>query len=250
MSPGAWIRTPRPRPAAAHRVVCFPHAGGSANFFRGWAHLRDDAEICIVQYPGRADRLDEACYEDLHRLADDACAAIEPYLERPSILLGHSMGAVVAYEVALRLEAAGRDVARLVVSASRAPHDPDSVVDRDVLWDDDAAMRSLVSLGGTDDPELLADPRVRRLVLPYLRADYTMFQRYRPAPGAELGCDVLVVRGADDPHVTDPQGERWRDVTRGGFGHEVVPGGHFYLAPYPPLDLFLSPLTSQRTYVK
>jgi len=232
------LRVLTPRPSASRNLVCFPHAGGSANFFRGWATDRADVEVAAVQYAGRADRLAETCHDDLLALADEVAAAVLPYLERPTVFFGHSMGAILAFEVQRRLEAVGRGAELLVASAARAPHDPDHVTSRDTRWDEEAAVRSIVAMGQTD-AELMADPRVRQLVLPYLRADFEMLQRYEYRPGPALGCDVLVVRGATDPHVTPASGELWRKLTAGRFAHEELPGGHFYLVPEPPIDLFL-----------
>jgi surfactin synthase thioesterase subunit len=235
------VRVLAPRPNARQRLVCFPHAGGSANFFRSWAATgRTDVEILAVQYPGRADRLAEPCHDDLLRMADEVCDGLLPLLDRPVTLFGHSMGAIVAFEAARSLQASGPGGRRRVASAARAPHDPDHVSARHTVWDDEAAVRSIVAMGQAD-PVLMADPRVRELVLPYLRADFELFQRYEYRPGPVLDCEVSVVRGYTDPHVTERQGERWHELTRGAFTHETVPGGHFYLVPEPPLDLYLGP---------
>ncbi|MBA0051199.1 thioesterase [Streptomyces sp. AJS327] len=233
------VRVPLPRPAAVRRLICFPHAGGSANFFRGWATDRPEVEVAAVQYPGRADRLDEPCHGDLAGAADEALAALGPLLDRPVVLLGHSLGAIVAYETARRLEHVGRRAERLVVSSARAPHDPGHAGGR--VWDEEAAARSLIALGHTD-AALLADQEARELVLPYLRADFEMLQRYRHPPGTPLRCDILAVRGDEDGHVTARAAERWGELTTGAFHHTVRPGGHFYLVPEPPIELFLDAL--------
>lgn len=236
--PRPVVRVPVPRPAAGRRLICFPHAGGSANFFRDWAAGRPETEVAAVQYPGRADRLDEPCHDDLGQAADEVLAAVGPFLDRPVTFLGHSLGATVAYEVARRLEQIGRGVERLVASSARAPHDPDHVAAQNLDWDDDAAARSLTALGHTD-AEVLADPAARGLVLPYLRADFEMLRRYRHVPGAPLSCDIVAVHGSEDGHVSARQAERWGDLTTGVFHHATRPGGHFYLVPAPPLDLYL-----------
>ncbi len=241
-----WLRVLSSKPNARRRLVCFPHAGGSANFFRSWAPLLPlDTALLGVQYPGRADRLREACAADLGEMAAEVAESLRRSPSGPTTLLGHSMGAIVAYEVARLLESSGHPVERLVASATRAPHEPEGVASLDV-WDDDVAMRSLVSLGGTDDdPELLGDPRVRALVLPYLRADYTMLQRYRHRPGDGLRCELLVVSGESDAHVTPEHCARWAELTQGPFAHVERRGGHFYLTPDPPIDLYLGAMPGE-----
>ncbi|MFE7616020.1 thioesterase II family protein [Streptomyces sp. NPDC057496] len=227
------------RPGAAHRLVLFPHAGGSASFYRSWAADRPDTEVMAVQYPGRGDRLAEPLVHDMAELVAEAADDLGRLADgRPITVAGHSMGAVVAFETVRRLEAKGHRVRRLVASASRSPLDPDHVSALGTAWDDEAAVSSLAAMGQTD-PELLTDSRVRAFLLPYLRADFELFQRYTYLPGPPLSCEVLAVHGDDDPHVPAARGALWRDVTTGPFAHAVLPGGHFYFADRPPVELFL-----------
>ncbi|MFJ4186379.1 thioesterase II family protein [Kitasatospora sp. NPDC089509] len=231
-----WLKCPVPRPEATHRLVCFPHAGGSASFFHGWARHLPEYEIHAVCYPGRAARLDEAPATDLHRLAGDIADTLQSLPdERPMAFLGHSMGAVVAYETARRLQAAGRPVVHLYASGARAPHlaHPDGGSDTTDM-DDEAIADALVSLGGTD-AELLSDPDLRELVLPYVCGDFRMFDAYRHRPGPLLACPVTAIAGDADPQVGRAHAAAWAAVTEGSFHHHTVPGDHFYLIPRPPL---------------
>src|SRR5262249_29653456 len=99
-----WVRRFHPAPSAGSRLVCLPHAGGSASYFlpisRG---LSPQVEVLAVQYPGRQDRRAEPCIEDVGGLADQITASLQPWIDRPVALFGHSMGAILGFEVALRL---------------------------------------------------------------------------------------------------------------------------------------------------
>lgn len=226
----AWLRVFRPRPAARARLVCFPHACGSADLFRPWAlALPPDVEVVAVQYPGHGDRLREPCRQDLHGLADEVTAALRERPSAPLALFGHSLGAAVAYEVAVRL---GADHAPRVLFVSGRPgpaadgRPPDLRTDEE-LW------AELARLGGTGRAAL-GDDRMRRLLLPVLRADFRMNAGYRPSSGTVLSCDVVAYRGVHDTEATAAQVAAWRGVTAGGFAVREFPGGHFYLVPAPP----------------
>ena len=118
---GVWIRRYRPAPEAAVRLVCLPHAGGSASYYLPMAQaLAPGADVLAAQYPGRQDRYAEPPSESVRELAERIVEAVGGD-DRPLALFGHSMGAVVAYEMALQLEAAGRAPVRLFVSGRRAP---------------------------------------------------------------------------------------------------------------------------------
>lgn len=142
-----WFRVHRSRaPRPARRLLCFPHAGGTAQLFHGWpAHLPDDVELLAVRYPGRRDRLREPCITDMTTLADAVTEALAPLTDLPLTLFGHSMGSAVAYEVAVRLDARGRHPERLLVSGRAAPHRarPAPVPD----GDDDALLATVRGLG-------------------------------------------------------------------------------------------------------
>ena len=224
----AWVHRFHPRPEATRRLLCFPYAGGSASFFYPTSTaLPPSVEVLAVQYPGRQERRDEPALRDLGELADRAAAALLPWADRPLTFFGHSMGAVVAYEVARRWEDRhGIVLGHLYASGRRSPsrHRLETVH----LRDDAGLLAELTSLGGPG-LELLADPEVRAMILPAVRGDYTAIETYRHTAGAPLRCPLTALIGDRDPRVSVDEARAWGELTGGPFALRVFPGGHFYL---------------------
>lgn len=225
---GAWIRRYRPAPEAAVRLLCLPHAGGSAVSYLPMARaLAPRADVLAAQYPGRQDRYAEPPTTSVRELAERVVEAVGEDDDRPLALFGHSMGAVVAHEAALRLEAAGRAPMRLFVSGRRAP----SVIGerRSLHRAGDAELLAAVrALNGTAG-EVFEDEELLRLVLPALRGDYTALETYEPRPGDRLACPVTVLTGDADPVTPVADARAWADHTDGPTQVCVFPGGHFFL---------------------
>ncbi|MFE7835738.1 thioesterase II family protein [Streptomyces sp. NPDC057474] len=225
---GAWIRRYRPAPEAAVRLVCLPHAGGSASYYLPMAHaLAPEADVLAAQYPGRQDRYAEPPAASIRELVERIVEAVTGDDDRPLALFGHSMGAVVAHEMALTLEAAGRAPVRLFVSGRRAPStDRDG---RELHKASDAELLKAVRrLNGTDD-QVFEDEELVQLVLPALRGDYKALATYEPRPGDRLACPVTVLTGDDDPVTPVADARAWADHTDGATELCVFSGGHFYL---------------------
>ncbi|MFG2001066.1 thioesterase II family protein [Spirillospora sp. NPDC048911] len=224
-----WFRCAETRPWASMRLFCLPHAGGSAGFYRSWAkEISPAVEVHAVQYPGRADRLGDAFVTDARRLARLIAGAMAPLLDRPAALFGHSMGAVLAYEVTRLLQERGAAPVHLFASGTRPPHDRGE--DRVAGKDDDAVVAEMIKLGGTD-AEALRDPELRALVLPYVRNDFRLIEEYEHRPDPRLTVPVTAVIGDADFHVTQGQAAGWAEVTDGRFALRVLDGDHFYLVP-------------------
>jgi surfactin synthase thioesterase subunit len=224
----AWVRCYHPGSGTA-KLVCFPHAGGAASYFFPMSDaLRPQATVLSVQYPGRQDRRTEPLVDDLHRLADLAYAALYDVIDENTVFFGHSMGATVAFEVALRMqEERGTEPAGVVVSGRRAPsRSRDEHVHR---LSDPQLVAEVKSLSGTAGT-LLDDEEVLRLVLPVLRNDYRAIETYRARPLRTLTCPVTAFVGDADPKVSIDEARDWGRHTTGPFALEVFPGGHFYLA--------------------
>ncbi|MFG2977940.1 thioesterase II family protein [Streptomyces sp. NPDC048331] len=224
-----WLRRYRAARSGAVRLVCFPHAGGAANFYLPFSRqLSPTVETLAVQYPGRHDRLAEPPARSLAELADGVVAELADVEEDgcgPLVLFGHSMGAVVAFEVARRLE---RDPLALIVSACRAPSRlrAGSVH----LRDDGGVLAELRRLGGTAG-DLLGNEELLKMFLPTVRADYAALAAYtEPEPVTPpLACPITVMAGDSDPVVPVDEALAWAQFTTGGFTSEIFPGGHFYL---------------------
>ncbi|GAA4445558.1 alpha/beta fold hydrolase [Actinokineospora soli] len=227
-----WVRRFHRSPSARARLLVLPHAGGAASYYFPMSRdLAPDVEVLAVQYPGRQDRRTEPCVETVADLADVLSDVVEPWTDAPLALFGHSMGASVAYELALRLREIGVRPACLVVSGRRAPNAfrDERVHERD----DEGFLDEIRSLDGTQGP-LLSDPEILAMVLPAIRADYRAAELYRPTPGTKpLDIPIHVLLGSDDPKVTRPEADRWSEHTTADCTVEEFPGGHFYLADQP-----------------
>ena len=229
-----WFRR-YPRPGAARvRLICFPHAGGTATLFHTWPRrIPADVELLAIQYPGRQERFAEPCVEDMTELADRITDALGPVLceTKPLLLVlfGHSLGSAVAYEVARRLdERHGIVPDRVIVSGRGAPHTEQGGSLH--LLDDDRLIASARSLGELDS-SAYDDPDLRPLLLPSLRSDYRLIETYWPKDPAPLRAPVTAVGGDSDPECQAAELESWAELTTAGFESRLFPGNHFYLVP-------------------
>ncbi|MFF4417766.1 thioesterase II family protein [Streptosporangium sp. NPDC001559] len=229
---------PCPRPNL--RLVCFPHSGGSAGYFRTWkSAVPEGVELLAVRYPGREERLCDPFAEDMRELADSIAHACARFDDAPLAFFGHSLGSLVAYEVAVRLSARyGVTLRTLFASSCAAPW----LAPRLGLGDaaDEALIERVGQLGGTD-MSVFDNLELRELIMPAIRADYRLLDRYTEPATTALDCPVHVYHGTDDPGVGADAVAAWSRATARAFSTRAFPGGHFYLAEHLPelaRDLF------------
>lgn len=226
-----WIRSYGADQEAMPLLVCLPHAGGAATFYRHLASLiSDHAAVWAIQYPGRQDRLRDPFSASMEELTRSVAAAVLALAgDRSITLFGHSMGSLVAFEVASLLESAGLRVQHLVASGRGAPSIPYT---REVAsGSDDDLVAELLRMEGTD-PSVLVDPQVLELALPAVRADYRLLQGYAVAADETVRCPVTVLHGDRDPLAPPEEVHRWRDHSQGVVRFRAFSGGHFFLVEH------------------
>lgn len=223
-----WIIRPRPSPRARLRLFCIAHAGGGASAFRGWADvLPAEVEVCLVQLPGRENRIMEAPFDRLEPLVEALTDAVQPYLTLPFALFGHSNGALISFELARTLRARGRPgPMHLFASGRRAPEIPgDRLIHH---LPEPEFLADLQELGGLPS-ELLAHQELLALLVPTLRADVSIHETYEFAEQEPVACPITAYGGLTDPKVSRDQMEAWARHTAGPFTLRMFPGGHFFL---------------------
>ncbi|MEJ2857986.1 MULTISPECIES: thioesterase II family protein [unclassified Saccharothrix] len=216
-------------------LVCLPFAGAGASFFHPWAaHAGDRLKVLPLQLPGRERRIDAEPYRDAHIAADELLPELVAQLDGLTdvVLFGHSLGAVLAYELAHRVaRRPDLTLRHLFVSGSPEPHTQRP--QRATGLDDDAFLARVSQFAGFTH-EALQDPEMRELILPTLRADVEMHENYRPSTHDRLPAPITSLRGSEDTLVTAAEAERWSEVTGAGFEYVEVPGGHMYLTESAP----------------
>ena len=211
------------------RLFLLPFAGAGASAFRAWpAALPPDIEIYALQPPGRENRIAEpplgSVIDLVRALADD----ISSLVLEPFAFFGHSMGALLAFELSRELRRRGQnEPAHLVVSGFRAPHLPPRRPPLHRLADD-SLIEELRSLGGTP-PEIFDQPELLDLVLPTLRADLAISETYHYRSEPPLSCRISAWGGRQDPYLNETELHGWSAATTGPFAVQRFDGGHMYI---------------------
>ncbi len=226
---GRWlVQSPRDC-APLLRLFCFPYAGGGPSMFRQWrSQLPEWVDLVPVLLPGRESRISEAPFTNLEPLTETVVEAMASELDVPYALFGHSMGALVAFEAARRLDAGpGRRPSLLLVSGRAAPHSrPRERMIHQLP--DDHFINYLQQVNGTQ-PEIFEDRSLLDILLPVLRADFTVCETYVYRPGQQLTCPITSFGGLEDLEVAEADVAAWSIHSAARFQLNMLSGGHFFI---------------------
>ncbi|MGR9105451.1 MAG: thioesterase II family protein [Gammaproteobacteria bacterium] len=227
LSKNRWLRIPRAVREARLRLFCLPYAGGAATVFSAWPALVPGAlEICAVQLPGRENRINEKPLTHLPDLVERLVIELEPWLNKPFALFGHSLGAMIAFEWARQLTGRYRPV-HLFLSACPAPDVPRRTALHNLP--DEAFIKALQERYRQIPEAVAQNPELMQLLLPMLRADLTLYETHVPLDDNPLHCPISVFGGLQDDLVDSGKLGAWRRWTTADFNQCLFPGGHFYL---------------------
>ena len=211
------------------RVFCLPYAGGSADIYRGWQRwFPEQVDICLVHLPGRGKRVSEEPFTQLTPLVRTIAAQIAGKIQVPYALYGHSMGALISFELGRELLGQeGRPPAHIFVSGCRAPQWPKKEPPTFNL-PDDKFVCELKRLNGTPS-EVLEHPEVRGLFLRILRADFELVDTYDYRCKDQLTCPITVYGGLKDEDVSEESCCAWQEQTSSTCKVQMFEGDHFFI---------------------
>ncbi len=223
-----WLASRKPNPRVAVRLFCFPYGGGGESTFRSWQKgLPEAIEVCPVQLPGRGARIKEPPFTELGPLVRAAAQALAPHLDRPFALFGHSMGALVCFELARHLRrGGGPQPVRLFVSGRCSPQKLIEPFAGDLP---DSAFSEVLRRSGGTPEEVLENPELMELMLPVIRADFAVCRSYVYAPEPPFDFPITAFGGHEDRGVSRDCIGGWREHTTGPFVLRMLPGDHFFL---------------------
>jgi medium-chain acyl-[acyl-carrier-protein] hydrolase len=228
LSSTKWILFPWPNPLAKLRLFCFHHAGGSAQVFHGWpGRLPPGVEMGAIQLPGRGQRLGESHIRRLAPLSRIIAQELLPYLDKPFVFYGHSLGALLCFETARSLRRENwRQPAHLFVSATEAPHRRS---ERETIsgLPKNGLIKKLREFNGAP-VETLQNDELFELMEPTIRADFELCETYGYHPEPPLECSMTIYGGMEDHEVKAERLAAWSEMTVGASEIRMFPGGHFY----------------------
>lgn len=224
-----WFVCPQPNPKAATRLFFFPYTGGGPAVFSKWCReFPDDIEAWIAHYPGRGSRHNEPPIENIVILVERLSQAIQSLLDKPFAFFGHSLGGLVAFELARNLRQSNLpQPVTLFISACGAPHIADPHMPVHALPDDEF-LNSLKDLNGIAS-EVLYHPELMQLLLPILRADFELFETYQFVSTSPIDCPIVAFGGLNDPRVSRERIEAWALYTSSHFESKFFHGDHFFI---------------------
>ncbi len=224
-----WFIVPRPRPKADLRLICFPYAGGNASTYTSWVNIiPDNVELVLVQPPGRATRIFEQAYTSMDSLIQSLIKVIPSKLDKPYILFGHSLGSRVAFELMNKLKQQEYPLPQhFIASGSRGPQCTSDKKELYKLPDEDFIFE-LQKLNGTPKA-LLENKDLMDLLLPLIRADFELSDKYLYSDNTRFNCSVSVLGGEYDVDITDLHLKSWGDFFTKKITQHIIKGDHFYI---------------------
>lgn len=221
-----WFVCPQPNPNADLRLFLFPYAGGTPTAFTKWpAEFPDNIETNIIHYPGRGSRFNESPIKELSVLVQEINRAILPLLYKPFVFFGHSMGGMIAFELARQLSSQPQT---LFISACGAPQLPDPNHPIHSLPDSEF-IKSLQKLNGLP-ADVINNSELMQLLIPALRADFEAVENYKYSYNEDrLECPIIAFGGNDDTHVSPERLEGWAAQTSASFRSQYFSGDHFFI---------------------
>ena len=210
------------------RLVCFPYAGSGPVVFRKWVnYLPDDIEVWGIRLPGRELRLREPAFTDLPTLIENLADELRPFMNVPFVIFGHSMGALISFELIRHWRENGGPMPKhLMVSGHRAPHRPP--LNPPVHWaDEQTFLNRIKNLGGTPE-KFFSQGDLVKLMLPTLRADFSVWESYAYSEQSPLDVPITVFGGRSDSEATERDFAAWEKHTNGAFDLHLFDGDHFY----------------------
>jgi acyl transferase domain-containing protein/surfactin synthase thioesterase subunit/NADPH-dependent curcumin reductase CurA/NADP-dependent 3-hydroxy acid dehydrogenase YdfG/acyl carrier protein len=223
-----WVVFCKRNPDARLRLFCFPYLGGSSSVFLPWPDdLPPDIEVCALQLPGYIDRLGEQPFDEITPLVHTLAQVLLPYLDKPFAFYGHSMGALLSFNLARHLRREnGKIPAQLFIGAWHAPqqqHPHSSVAELS-----DSELLKKISV--LDLPKSVQqNPELMRLLLPSLKAGALMFEKYTYSASEPLPCPISVFGGMQDKLIPQEHLSAWREQTSSTFKLQMFPGNHLFL---------------------
>lgn len=214
---------------AKFKLFCFPFAGGNFSSYMPWIRSVDkEVELILAQLPGRGARILDQPYLSMSALVSDLLADIIPLIDRPYILFGHSLGAKVAYELMLALKKMGFPLpVHFIASASPAPYIPRKSPPIHHLADSEF-IQALSNYNGTS-AEILNDHELMAMLLPSLRADFTILENYLGNKNEPVHTNLSLFGGEQDKEVNLNELLAWKSLFEFNADHRLFPGGHFFL---------------------
>lgn len=224
-----WIVSSKPKPDAKLRLFCLPYAGGGTMIYRTWSNfLPESVAVCAVQLPGRGPRLREPLYTQLVPLAHAIAAGLATHYDKPFAFFGHSMGAMLSFEIARQLRRAyGISPVHLYVSGRRAPQ-VDDPGPASYNLPHDEFIAELSRIKGTPQ-EVLENPELMQMLIPIIRADFEVCQTYQYTDEPPLECPISAFGGIEDDEETREKVEAWQQQTSKKFSSRMIPGDHFFI---------------------
>ncbi|MGC1378484.1 MAG: SDR family NAD(P)-dependent oxidoreductase, partial [Anaerolineales bacterium] len=248
---GKWLISPRPNPHAKARLFCFPYAGGGLVSFRAWARLFDSTvEVVAVEAPGRGSRINETAVDNLDTFVEGLLPEMIDWLDRPAAFFGHCLGGLTMFATLCALP---KESSHFIKHAFPCGVRPPHLLKRSGEFEDnlvyDMLLHKEFNIGVppyAQTDEILADiirqfdtlaankmldiPRLRKVLLPTIRAEFGMAYNYEYQPVELFSYPISSFVGDADPWVSEEDSAGWGELTRGRFTNHVRKGSHFLMA--------------------